>query len=69
MDNGNDKTHLAVYIRVDKAYDIYERKVYGLGEMFGEVGGFKEIVLIIGSIFVLTFQSTMFNSSLLRKVY
>jgi len=52
LDDDTDDTHASVFIRLDASYEIYERKVYGLGDLMGDIGGFKESVIFIGAIFV-----------------
>jgi hypothetical protein len=34
-----DGNLIALYIRLDNHYDIYERKVYSLLELLGDIGG------------------------------
>ncbi|CDW90345.1 UNKNOWN [Stylonychia lemnae] len=43
-----DDTLAAIYIRVDKAYDIYERAIYGISDLLGDIGGFKESIIMLG---------------------
>ena len=39
---------LAVFIRMDAYYDIYDWKVYSFGDLFGQVGGIWQILWILG---------------------
>eukprot|EP00347_Sterkiella_histriomuscorum_P005740 403355451 len=57
------------YLRLDNQYDIYERRVYGIGDLLGDMGGFKESILIIGMLAVGFVQEKMFLASLLRHFY
>jgi hypothetical protein len=48
-----DENYLAaVYMRSDKMYDSYERKVNDLLTFMGDIGGLSEALLGIGMIFV-----------------
>jgi hypothetical protein len=42
----------AVYMRSDKMYDSYERKVNDLLTFMGDIGGLSEALIGIGMIFV-----------------
>ncbi len=33
------KEFLSLYLRIDAYYNIYEWKVYSVGDMFGQIGG------------------------------
>jgi hypothetical protein len=60
---------MALYIRLDKSYDIYERKVYSLLDLLGDIGGLKESVLLIGFLMVDFFSERLLVSSIMRKMY
>lgn len=51
------------------SFIINSNRVYGLGDLFGDIGGFKETVLMIGAFFVGFFQDKMYISALLKSVY
>ncbi|CDW80220.1 UNKNOWN [Stylonychia lemnae] len=68
------------YIRMDKQYDIYSRqqlyriqldtfRIYGLSDLLGDIGGFKESLYLIGMFLVGFIQEKLFFSSLLKNVY
>ncbi len=42
----------AIYMRSDKMYDSYERKVNDLLTFMGDIGGLSEALIKIGMIFV-----------------
>eukprot|EP00347_Sterkiella_histriomuscorum_P013287 403365294 len=65
-----DDSNIAVYyFRLDNSYDIYERRVYGLFDLLGDVGGFKESLLMIGMLLVGFIQDKLLLSSLLKHIY
>lgn len=53
-DNYSDKDGciVAVYIRSDKLYDSYERKVDDILTLLGDIGGLSEALLGLGSFLV-----------------
>ena len=60
---------LSIYFRYDKTTDIYERKIYSLGEVLGQAGGFYGALLGIGSVLIFIFSERLFVSSVLKKIY
>ena len=66
---GSDKQVMGVYFRLDSNYDQYFRRVYSIGDLFGQTGGLYSILFIIGSLFVGMFTKSLFVSSILRKIY
>ena len=64
---------LMIFMKDSKLFIIYKiynfHRVYGVGDLFGDIGGFKESLLMIGAFFVSFFQNALFNSALIKKVY
>ena len=60
---------LAIYLRFDKTSDIYERKVYSLGKLIGQVGGFYGGLMGLGSLLLFIFTEKLFVSAILEKIY
>ncbi|CAI2358867.1 unnamed protein product [Moneuplotes crassus] len=60
---------LSIYFRFDKTSDIYERKIYSLGELIGQAGGFYTLLSLVGSILLFIFSERLFVSSILAKIY
>ncbi|CAI2387341.1 unnamed protein product [Moneuplotes crassus] len=60
---------LSIVFRYDKISDIYERQIFSIGELMGQVGGFKESIMGIGTIFLTIFSERLFVGSVLRKIY
>lgn len=54
---------------MDKSFDIYERKIYDLMEMLGDIGGLAESLNILGAFLVVFFAHRMFIGSILRNIY
>ena len=59
----------SIYFRLDSYFDNYSRRIYSVGDLLGQTGGFYSSVLIIGSVFVGIFSERLFVSSILRKIY
>ncbi len=58
-----------MYIRADKFYDLYERKVTDILTLLGDLGGLLEFFCMIGGHFVTFFAQKLFMSSIIRKIY
>lgn len=52
----------ALYLRYDNHYDIYERKVYSMLELLGDIGGLLEVIYVMGYLFVGFFTHRLFLS-------
>jgi hypothetical protein len=72
-DNFNDAPGenfmVAIYMRSDKMYDSYERKVNDLLTFMGDIGGLSETLINIGVLIVGFISQKMFMSKILRKIY
>ena len=62
-------TVLKINIALDSKYNVINRSVYSLGDMFGQIGGMDSIMVSIGSIFVGVFSAKIFMESLLSTFY
>lgn len=60
---------LSIYFRYDKYTDMYQRRIYSLGEVLGQAGGFYGSLLTFGSVIVFIFTERLFVTSVLRKIY
>ena len=65
----DDFEFLSVFIRLDPKSDVYERRVYSIGDLLGQMGGVYESLMIIGAMFVGIFSERLFISAILRKIY
>ncbi|CAI2363423.1 unnamed protein product [Moneuplotes crassus] len=55
--------------RQDPTVDSYERRVYSILDLFGQLGGFFEVLVIFGGALVHYFASQMYNYSLFSQLY
>ena len=55
-------------ILVDPQVDIYEREVYTLLDFFVELGGFAEILMITGHIFLSIYNKAIGKVSMMNKI-
>jgi hypothetical protein len=60
---------VAIYMRSDKMYDSYERKVNDLLTFMGDIGGLSEALINIGMLIVGFITQKMFMSKIVRKIY
>lgn len=68
--NADEPNALAIiYIRFDPRYDSYERKIYSILEMLGDIGGLQQSLFIMGMLLCQFFTYRVFISSLLKQVY
>ena len=56
-------------IVLDSKYNVINRTVYSMTDMFGQIGGMDSILVSAGSIIVGIFSSKMFTASLLSSFY
>ena len=59
----------SVYIRFDQRYYIYNRQVYSILNMLGDVGGLQQALYMIGLLFLSYFTKRLFVSQLLKELY
>lgn len=64
-----DGTLVAIYMRADRMYDSYGRKVTDILTLLGDVGGLKEFFLILGELLVGFIAERLFLSSIIKKIY
>lgn len=67
-DNYED-AYVSVYFRIDNKYQIYERKIYSVLDLLGDVGGMLEAIRVLGFLIVGFISSKQFQAALLSKVY
>ena len=60
---------VAVYIRADKFYDSYERKVTDILTLLGDLGGLLEFFVMIGGLLVGFLSQKLFMASIIKKIY
>ena len=50
--NDREETYTNIYLRIDKSYKKYERQIYSILELFGDIGGLAEAIHLIGLVLV-----------------
>lgn len=65
----SDQTLLSLIIRQDSSIDYYERRVYSLLDLTGQVGGLFEVFQAIGSLTVGFFAHKLLLYSFFNKLY
>lgn len=70
-DNYSDKDGyiVAVYIRSDKLYDSYARKVDDILTLLGDIGGLSEALFGFGMLLVGFLAQKMFMGKIVKKIY
>ncbi len=69
VDAPGENYMIAIYMRSDKMYDSYERKVNDLLTFMGDIGGLSEALIGIGVMIVGFITQKMFMSKIVRKIY
>lgn len=59
----------AVYIRYDPRYLSYNRQVYSILGMLGDIGGLQQMLYLIGFVSVSFFTKRLFVASVLKEMY
>jgi hypothetical protein len=54
---------------MDFEYDIFERKVYSLLDLLGDIGGVSNSLTLIGVFIIGIFQDDLLRSALIRTIY
>ncbi|CAI2361436.1 unnamed protein product [Moneuplotes crassus] len=67
--NTNDPYLIDFEIFQDNTIDLYERRVYSFLDLTGQLGGFFEILVIFGGLFVNYFSTKLYNYSLFNQLY
>jgi hypothetical protein len=67
--SGDDGPIASVFIRFDQRYYIYNRQVYSILNMLGDVGGLQQALYMIGLLVLSYFTKRLFVSQLLKELY
>jgi hypothetical protein len=67
--SASDGVLVAIYLRADKTYDNYERKVTDILTLLGDLGGLQEFFLLVGGLLVGFITQKMFMASIIKKTY
>jgi len=60
---------LRLWVMQDTSEDLYERRVYSIMDLIGQLGGFFEMFLIIGGFFINSFREKAYLYSVFNKLY
>ena len=63
------KTYVSVQVRLDMYQDTYSRQVYGIMDLFGDVGGVQTIVVLVGAYIAGIIAERLLNAEMMRQVY
>ena len=66
---GDDREFMTIYLRTDQEFKLYDRKVYSIGDLLGQIGGFFEVIYAIGAFLTLLFVERMITASIVSKIY
>mmetsp|Transcript_32871 Transcript_32871/g.32219 ORF Transcript_32871/g.32219 Transcript_32871/m.32219 type:complete len:116 (+) Transcript_32871:730-1077(+) len=64
-----DPIFIDLEIRQDSIVDSYERRVYSILDLSGQLGGFFEVLAVIGGAIVHYFSTKIYNYSLFKQLY
>ena len=57
------------YISLDPFVYNYERKIYGLFDMFGELGGIMEVLVLLSSFILVPYNSILAQISNMKNLF
>ena len=64
-----DPELLRLWVLQDSNEDLYERRVYSIMDLIGQLGGFFEMLLIIGGVLINSFREKAYLYSVFNKLY
>lgn len=64
-----DGTYVKMFIRYDKAYDTYERKVVDMLNILGDIGGLSNTLKTLGLFLVWYATNSIYTSKIVKKIY
>jgi hypothetical protein len=67
--NSKDSYIAAVYIRYDSEYSTYQRRIYSIMDLLGDVGGLYSSLFSIGYLLICFLNHRMFISAILKRIY
>jgi hypothetical protein len=60
---------MTIYLRTDEMYQFYDRKVYSIGDLVGQIGGFFEIIKSLGALMTFFIAQRLFSATLANNLY
>lgn len=67
--NYRGTTYVAVQVRLDTYQDTYNRQIYGLMELIGDIGGVQEIIVLAGSVLVGMVAERLLYAEMMKQIY
>lgn len=65
-ENGNI---ISAYLRFDKKYNTYNRQVYNIMDLLGDIGGMYQSLYFLGVLIIGFYNRRMFIAAILRSLY
>ena len=65
----SDSYIATVYLRYDSEYSMYQRRVYSVMDLLGDIGGLYSSLFSIGYLLIYFYRHRMFISAILKKMY
>ena len=59
----------AVFFRYDPKYSTYQRRIYSIMDLLGDIGGLYSSLFSIGYLLICFFNHRMFISAILKRIY
>jgi len=60
---------MTIYLRTDEMFQFYDRKVYSIGDLLGQIGGFFEVIHALGMFLTLAVAQRLMTAALAKSVY
>lgn len=60
---------LGVFFRSDLKYSEFERKIYSIGDLLGQIGGFLGTLTAVGALLIGSIADRLYYGSILSKIY
>ncbi|CDW80946.1 UNKNOWN [Stylonychia lemnae] len=62
-------TYVSVQVRLDSYQDTYNRQIYGLMDLLGDVGGVQTIFIVVGSLLTGMFAERLLYGKMMNQIY
>eukprot|EP00347_Sterkiella_histriomuscorum_P013629 403363988 len=60
---------ISIYLRYDPRYDIYNRQIYSILQLLGDIGGLQGSLYILGFLMINFLSKRILVSSILKQIY
>lgn len=65
----SDGEFMTIYLRTDEQYQQYDRKVYSIGDLVGQIGGFFEVLHAVGAFLTMLIAYKLYDAYLASSVF